>query len=165
LRSDPTDCFPSAHAPQLTDGKWGAGLWVAPMNVPVARSTFLGGNVGARTTAVVDAYRCADNTRGQECGNGPTLLSNEDPGFDNLLMKLELEPDGRVVRAELFWTQEYRIGIGPPNLRAPPGVDDSWVGGRIVLGPIAAGYSAPAIDLGGRPGVPGPASSVTTTDD
>ncbi|CAG0946678.1 hypothetical protein GPROT2_03872 [Gammaproteobacteria bacterium] len=131
---DPGDCYPSAEAALTTDGKWGEGTWQSPGELPVGRSPALGGNVGAVTTAEFSGYQCHDNTGGGECTKGISIWgAGENPGLDNLLLRVTTDSESRVTSIQGFWTQEYRIGVGPPNLQAPAGQDDSWLGGYMEL--------------------------------
>ena len=140
------DCFPSAAAPLMTDGKWGAGTWAGPGAVPLGRSPAFGANGGARTTAVIEEYRCSDTAQGTLCGRGIDLWGGpEDPGWDNLLLTVSIDRTGRVLRAEGYWMEEYRVDAGPLSLRGPTGKDNSWLSGYLVLTgtPPAAGSAAP----------------------
>jgi len=133
-KKDSEDCFPSVEAPWLTDGKWGVDVWEMPSDLPIAREPAMGGNQGSRTTAVFEDYRCIDYASGTECARGVGLWSGlEDPGVDNLLLKLTTDARGRVIQAQGFWTNEFRLGAGPKSLRTPDGGDDSWLGGYLEL--------------------------------
>lgn len=142
---DPADCFPSALAPKTTDGQRGEGVWAAPATVGLTRDTAMDGNAGARTTAVMADYECTDNRGGITCPshnvvwrNGPepppgARNVSEAPGFDNLLLRVQTDGLGRVVAAEGFWTNEYRIDAGPATFQVPAGHDNSWQGGYLQL--------------------------------
>lgn len=134
-KADGQDCFPSAAASEAMDGKWGADTWTAPGSAPIGRSPALGGNIGAQTTAVMGGYGCIDNTGGTECRRGISVWGStvEDPGLDNLLLRVGSDSHGHVTSVEGFWTQEYRVGGGPPVLQSPPDQDNSWLGGRLTL--------------------------------
>lgn len=134
MARDREDCFPSARAPLTTDGQWGANTWAAPSTVPIARSSFMGGNIGAQTTAEVIQGYCRSISGGNECQRGVGVWGPaEDPGLDNLLLSVWVDDRGRVTKAAGFWTNEYRVGVGPKELRAPNGTDDSWLGGYLEL--------------------------------
>jgi hypothetical protein len=133
-KADAHDCFPSAAAPLLTDGKWGANTWTAASPIPLGRSPALGGNAGAQTTAEITAYSCQDMAQGAQCAKGINLWGGpEDPGWDNLLLAIRTDASGQIVQAEGFWLNETRIEAGPAPLRAPAGQDNSWVGGYLTL--------------------------------
>lgn len=131
-REDPADCFPSAHAPRTTDGPNGEGTWAGPPDGPgIERDTIWGtGNIGAVTTAIMEGRTCRDDVGGRECDVANVVWgAGEDPGLDNLLLKVITGPDGRVVRAEGFWTNEYFIRGGPDSFQVPEGHNNSWQGG------------------------------------
>lgn len=132
----PADCFPSDSAGLLTDGQWAAGAWAQPSTTEISRSLWLGGNSGGQTTAQIDGYRCLDTVDGALCAGGVTLWgAREDPGFDNLLLFIATDKQGQVINVKAYWTNEYRVGAGPPQLRSPEGEDDSWLGGYFELSP------------------------------
>jgi hypothetical protein len=136
-RLDPTDCFPSGNAAGTSEGKWGAGFWAPTMTAPIGRSPALGGNVGARTVATFEDYRCEDNASGAECAQGITVWgAREDPGWDNLLLLIRTDQRGKVRGVAGYWTQEYRLGQARPDLITPIDQDDSWMGGYFELGKI-----------------------------
>lgn len=136
LKANAKDCFPSPSAPLITDGKWGAGTWMGPGTVPVGRSPALGGNVGTRSTAVIDSYHCTDNAGGKLCKRGIDLWDGaEDPGWDNILLTVSTDASGNIIRAEGFWTDEFRVDAGPPAVRGPPGQDNSWRSGHFLVTP------------------------------
>ncbi len=140
-KAEAQDCFPSATAPLLTDGKWSAGTWAGPSALPLGRGPAFGANTGAQTTAVMENYRCADTAQGMLCGRGIDLWGGpEDPGWDTVLVTISTEASGRVVRAEGYWMDEFRVEAGPPQLRGPAGEDNSWTGGYLIL----TGGSPPA---------------------
>lgn len=142
---DPADCFPSALAPKTTDGQRGEGVWAAPGEVGITRDSAMDGNVGARTTAVMADYQCSDNRGGITCPSHNVVWRNaeepppgarnlsEAPGLDNLLLRVATDARGRVLTAEGFWTQEYRIDAGPGTFQVPDGHDNSWQGGYLQL--------------------------------
>lgn len=130
----PQDCFPSALASMTGDGRWGANTWAQASPIPVGRSPLLGGNVGLQTTGVIEGYLCADTAGGAQCEHGVNLWgSREDPGWDNVLLLVRTDSQGRVMSAEGFWLNEYRVDAGPPDLRGPSGQDNSWLGGYWML--------------------------------
>ena len=125
-----TDCYPSAAAPSMMDGKWGAETWSTPATWPVNRSEALGGNVGAATTATIKNYQCTDLIRGRECQYAVGLWGQDgNAGVDNLLLKVSTNKQGKVVVAKGFWTREFNLGAGPKWARSPEGQPDSWFGG------------------------------------
>lgn len=147
--ADPKDCFPSALAPKTTDGQKGEGVWAAPGNVGITRDTAMDGNEGARTTALMVDYECTDNRGGITCPSHNVVWRNaeepkpgsrnlsEGPGLDNLLLRLSTDAKSRVVNAEGFWTNEYRIDAGPGTLQVPEGHDNSWQGGYLQVTGVA----------------------------
>ena len=142
---NPQDCFPSAHAGLTTDGQSAEGTWDGPADVGITRDVHMAGNVGARTTAIIADYQCVDNRNQITCPDHNVVWStsreptpgtsneNEGPGFDNLLLRVTTDATGQVVRAEGFWTNEYRINAGPAFMQAPDGHDNSWQGGFLEL--------------------------------
>jgi hypothetical protein len=144
-KADPTDCFPSAAAPKTTDGQRAEDVWAAPGDIGITRDTSMDGNVGARTTAVMADYTCTDNRGNITCPNHNVVWRNagepkpgvrnvsEDPGFDNLLLNISTDKDGRVIAADGFWTNEYNIEAGPDTFQVPAGHDNSWQGGYLQL--------------------------------
>ena len=95
LKTDAKDCFPSAAAPLLTDGKWGVGVWAKPAAVPITASPALGGNVGTHTTASIEGYRCVDTSHGAECQRGVGLWGLK-AGLDNLLLAIATDATGHI---------------------------------------------------------------------
>lgn len=139
-KAETTDCFPSAAAPLTTDGKWGADTWAVASPLPIGRSPALGANPGTHTTAIIDDYHCADTGAGNICARGITLWSGpEDPGWDNLLLAVSTDASGRVLQAEGYWLNEFRIEAGPAALRGAAGADNSWVGGYLRVTAASAG--------------------------
>lgn len=153
LSGDPADCFPSARALKMTDGQDAASPWKAPASIGLTRDTAMDGNAGARTTAAMHDYACNDNVDGLTCPqqssvtgrNSLVLWRNgveaapgernvsEAPGFDNLLLSIETDAAGRIVKAAGYWTQEYTVGAGPDSFHLPEGHDNSWLGGYLEL--------------------------------
>lgn len=143
--ADARDCFPSARAPKTTDGQKGEGVWAAPASVGNTRDSAMDGNAGARTSAVMEGYHCTDNRGGITCPSHNVVWRNaeepapgarnlsEAPGLDNLLLRVVTDAGGRVVAAQGYWTQEYRIDAGPDAFQVPEGHDNSWQGGYLEL--------------------------------
>lgn len=141
-RDDPADCYTSALAPRTTDGPSGEGIWAGPPadGIGVERATVWGGgNPGATTTAELEGYSCADEFRGKEClhANVAWGSDKEDPGLDNLLLKVSTDSRQRIRFVRGFWTNEYYIQGGPPAFQVPAGEDNSWQGGYLQLEPVA----------------------------
>lgn len=144
MKADPTDCFPSDHAPKTADGP-NVHVWGEPGKVGITRESAIDGNVGASTTATMTDYACADNRGGIVCPlhnvvwkNGPEPTPgqrkiSEAPGFDNLLLRVRADARGRIRSVEGFWTQEYSLEAGPASLNVPEGHDNSWQGGFLQL--------------------------------
>jgi hypothetical protein len=140
--ADPADCYTSAYAPKTTDGPSGAGVWAAPPadGIGVERApAWAGGNPGATTTAVFEGYSCADDSGGKECLHANVAWGSdaEDPGLDNLLLKVSTDRKGRVLSVRGFWTNEYNIVGGPAGFQVPDGEDNSWQGGYLQLEPLS----------------------------
>jgi len=137
---DPHDCFPSADAGKTTDGQLAEGTWSAPGSVGVTRDTAMAGNAGAATTATMADYVCVDNVGGITCPDHNVVWgsSTEDPGLDNLLLRIATNDKSEVVDAQGFWTNEYRINGGPDIFQLPEGHDNSWQGGYLRLHGVAA---------------------------
>lgn len=140
-KADPGDCYTSAYAPKTTDGPAGEGVWAAPPadGIGVERApVWGGGNPGAITTAVFEGYSCADDSGGKEClhANVAWGSDHEDPGLDNLLLKVVTDGEGRIMSVRGFWTNEYYIQGGPAPFQVPPGQDNSWQGGYLQLDPV-----------------------------
>jgi len=139
--ADPADCYTSALAPRTTDGPTGAGVWAGPPGdgIGVERaSAWGGGNPGATTTAEFDGYSCADTAGGEECKHANVAWGSdkEDPGLDNLLLKVITDRKRRILSVRGFWTNEYYIRGGPPDFEVPTGEDNSWQGGYLQLQPV-----------------------------
>ncbi len=142
---DANDCFPSARAGLTTDGTNARGTWDGPAEAGLTRDTAMEGNVGTRTTAVIEGYRCADNRGDVTCPNHNVVWStgaepapgeaglNEGPGLDNLLLRVVTNADGHVISAAGFWTNEYLIKGGPEFFNVPEGHDNSWQGGYMQM--------------------------------
>lgn len=133
--ADAHDCYTSAYAPRTTDGPKGAGVWSGPGNVGVGRDPYLGGNLGATTTATMTGYVCADDAGGKECAAANVVWgsSKAKPDLSNLLLKVSTDARRRVTRATGFWTHEYRINAGPDSFQLPEGRNNSWQGGYLQL--------------------------------
>ncbi len=141
-KADPSDCYTSALAAKTTDGPAGEGNWDGPPadGIGVERSAaWGGGNPGATTTAVFEGYSCADDFAGNECAHANVAWGSdkEDPGLDNLLLKISTDRKGRIQAVKGFWTNEYYIQGGPPAFQVAPGQDNSWQGGYLQLAPVA----------------------------
>ena len=54
--------------------------------------------------------------------------AGEDPGFDNLLLRIVTNGAGQLVSADGYWTQELRVAFSDTQ----PG-DNSWLGGTLSL--------------------------------
>jgi len=131
-KEDSADCFPSAYAPLTTDGQWGADVWSAPGDIPIGRDVALGGNVGAATSAVFVGYLCIDGSAGKDCANGVGVWgAAANQGLDNLVLQISTDEKGNVIQAHGYWTNEYRVGVGPAELQSPDGGNDSWLGGYL----------------------------------
>jgi hypothetical protein len=133
-KDNPDDCFPSALAPKTTDGQ-SVKRWASPSSAPITRDTEMGGNVGAQTTAVFKGYTCVDNRDNITCPDHNVIWggSTEDPGLDNLLLKVSTDEQGRVISTQGFWTNEYRIDAGPANYQVADDHNNSWQGGFMQL--------------------------------
>jgi hypothetical protein len=139
-KADPADCYTSAFAAKTTDGPAGEGTWAAPPadGVGVERApVWGGGNPGATTTAVFEGYSCADQFEGRECQHANVAWGSdhEDPGLDNLLLKVSTDKTKHIRSVQGFWTNEYYIQGGPEAFQVPEGQDNSWQGGYLQLEP------------------------------
>lgn len=142
--AEPTDCFPSAHAPKTVDGQ-DVEVWAGPASVGLTRDEAMDGNVGASTTAIMHDYTCTDNRGGITCPAHNVVWRNADepapgqrnlseaPGLDNLLLKVVTNASGQILSVDGFWTQEYNIEAGPDTFQVPDGHDNSWQGGYLEL--------------------------------
>jgi hypothetical protein len=76
-----------------------------------------------------------DNVGGITCPDHNVIWgsSTEDPGLDNLLLRIATNDKSEVVDAQGFWTNEYRINGGPDIFQLPEGHDNSWQGGYLRL--------------------------------
>jgi hypothetical protein len=132
-------------AADTADGKWGTGGWAEPGNLPVGRSLALGANIGAQTTAVIDSYRCADLTDSADCRMARSLWGGaEDPGLDNLLLRIVTDADGHVLKAQGFWTNEHQLNAPPAGAASLAGGDNSWWGGYMELSRSGSDAARPA---------------------
>ncbi|MBN8280166.1 MAG: hypothetical protein J0M16_06130 [Gammaproteobacteria bacterium] len=139
-KADPADCYTSAYAARTTDGPAGEGTWAAPPadGIGVERApVWGGGNPGATTTAEFVGHSCADQSGGNECAHANVAWGSdhEDPGLDNLLLKIVTDKRHRIRSVQGFWTNEYYIQGGPEAFQVPEGQDNSWQGGYLQLGP------------------------------
>ena len=139
-KADPADCYTSAYAARTTDGPAGEGTWAAPPadGIGVERApVWGGGNPGATTTAEFVGHSCADQSGGNECAHANVAWGSdhEDPGLDNLLLKIVTDKRHRIRSVQGFWTNEYYIQGGPEAFQVPEGQDNSWQGGYLQLAP------------------------------
>lgn len=144
MKAEPTDCFPSAHAPRTIDGS-SVHVWAGPAKIGITRDTAIDGNAGASTAATMLDYQCEDNRGGIVCPKHNVVWRNGDepepgvrnvseaPGLDNLLLRVRTDAAGRILSVEGFWTQEYLLDAGPPNLNVPAAHNNSWQGGFLEL--------------------------------
>ncbi|MSR08132.1 MAG: hypothetical protein EXR82_01140 [Gammaproteobacteria bacterium] len=126
-RYNAANCFPTEDSvPDFGDARfWGplppagsvgieaSGLLGDPAFVPVQPPpTIPTGNVGASTTATFTGASCATNNgASDDCAVSPLIWgAGEDPGFDNLIMKISTNNSGQITSALVYWTQEYFIG-------------------------------------------------------
>jgi hypothetical protein len=98
-----------------------------PNGIGIERNAVQGGNIGATTTAVFQDYSCSEQALSGDCATSAVLWgAGEDPGFDNLLLKIVTDNAGQIVAANGYWTQEWRIAFQAQE----PG-DNSWYGGTL----------------------------------
>ena len=145
LIDNPEDCYPSAWAGLTTDGQNAKGTWDGPSELGITRDTEMEGNVGAKTTAVINGYRCVDNRGDITCPDHNVVWnpseepqpgspnSNEGPGLDNLILKVATDEQSNILTVEGFWTNEYLIAGGPPFFEVADGHDNSYQGGFLQL--------------------------------
>lgn len=140
--ANPSDCYSSGDAPPT--GSFNVGFWSGPSPIGVERNANQGGNAGAATTAAFSGYGCAA-TVATDCTVSPFVWGGgEDPGFDNLLLRIVTNSAGAIVSADGFWTQEWQFsGFG-----APLG-DNSWVGGTLQFVQVVPLPAAAWLMLGG----------------
>ncbi len=120
-------------------------------------------NIGGQTTGSFTNYRCVDDPGDDDCITSEMLFGSRSegggvtgpPGFENVILLLSTDADGRVVKARTYWTREYLIRIGSPigNDPAPLGqriTKNSWTGGRFDFRgcslPVAADDTASVIE-------------------
>ena len=126
-RYNAADCFPTENTvPDFADARFWGPLPPAG-SVGIERSGILGdpgftpvqpppliqtGNVGARTTAIINEGSCVTNNgASDDCAISALIWgAGEDPGFDNLIMKISTNSSGQITSALVYWTQEYFIG-------------------------------------------------------
>ncbi len=168
FRFDATDCYPTENlVPDFTDARfWGP---IPPVgSVGIERSGILGepgftpvqpppaiptGNVGARTTATFTGASCETNNGAVNDCVASSLIwgAGEEPGFDNLIMKISTNGSGQITSALVYWTQEYFIGaFSDPDTEV--GYDNSassstlnFTGLAEGLGPNARDFAASVI--------------------
>ncbi len=133
-RADGADCFPTPNSPNNATGDYDANellvsFWtpIAQNSIGVERTGQLAdpswatanprppaspptGNVGARTTATFTGYECLSTINGECTTNSIVWGGGEDPGFDNLVMRVSTDSSGAITNAQVYWTQEYFIG-------------------------------------------------------
>lgn len=124
---DSSDCFASANAPigiPTLPSFWSG---FEPNGIGIERNAVQGGNIGATTTAVFEGYSCSEQPLSGDCANSLVLWgAGENPGFDNLLLRIVTNGAGQIVDANGYWTQEWRIAFQATE----PG-DNSWAGGTM----------------------------------
>ena len=133
-RYNAANCFPTEDSvPDFGDARfWGpippagsvgieaSGLLGDPAFVPVQPPPLIPtGNVGASATGTIIGGSCETNNGAvDDCAVSALIWgAGEDPGFDNLIMKISTNNSGQITSALVYWTQEYFIGaFGDPNL-------------------------------------------------
>ena len=131
FRYGPTDCFPSQNS--MTDFN-DATFWAdIPANsIGIERSGRLAdpnfvfvnpapatptGNLGATSTATFTGYTCQHNNGAQDdCLVNQLVWGGtvENPGFDNMVMKISTNNLGEITAATVYWSEEYIIALGAP---------------------------------------------------
>ena len=131
FRYGPTDCFPSQNS--MTDFN-DATFWAdIPANsIGIERSGRLAdpnfvfvnpapatptGNLGATSTATFTGYTCQHNNGAQDdCVVNQLVWGGtvENPGFDNMVMKISTNNLGEITAATVYWSEEYIIALGAP---------------------------------------------------
>ncbi|MEQ1801333.1 MAG: Ig-like domain-containing protein [Gammaproteobacteria bacterium] len=143
-RFDTNNCFPTSDMmPDFADARF----WVQPPvgSKGIERTGLLGepgfdeanppspspptGNVGAVSTGTINGGSCVTNNQAVDDCAASTLIwgAAEDPGFDNMVMKISTNGAGQITAAQVYWTQEFAISFGGP----PAGFDNSFVAGTI----------------------------------
>ncbi len=167
-RYNAANCFPTEDSvPDFADARfWGplppagsvgieaSGLLGDPAFVPVQPPPLIPtGNVGASTTATFTGASCATNNgASDDCAVSPLIWGGgEDPGFDNLIMKISTNNSGQITSALVYWTQEYFIGafsdplvVGYNNSVAASTIN--FTGIAEGLGPNARDFAASVIE-------------------
>ncbi len=92
----------------------------------------------ARTTAVMNDYVCTDTGASDDCNDSVLVWNNpasapvgqsEDPGWDNLILWLDVSADGDIVDAGGWWTQEWFINFSVNDGQT----DNSWSAGTLAF--------------------------------
>lgn len=123
-------CFPSAAAPEIAAGKWGADFWAHPADIGPTRSPVLDANPGAVTTVNIEGYRCQSQVPGDACTMGFGLWGPPPGrGVSNLVLQVVTDAQRRVRTVTGYWTVEYRLNAGPPAMGGEHGENNSWYGG------------------------------------
>ncbi len=168
-RFNAANCFPTEDAmPDFGDARfWGpippagsvgierSGILGDPAFVPVQPPPVLPtGNVGARTTAILNGASCTTNNGSvDDCAVSSLIWgAGEDVGFDNLIMKISTNSSGQITSALVYWTQEYFIGafsdpvleVGYNNSVAASTIN--FTGLAEGLGPNARDFAASVIE-------------------
>jgi hypothetical protein len=131
FRYGAADCFPSQNS--MTDFN-DATFWadIPEKSIGIERSGNLGdpdfvfvnpapnpptGNLGATSTATFTGYTCVMNNGAQDdCVVNQLVWGGtvENPGFDNMVMKISTNNLGEITAATVYWSEEYKINLGPP---------------------------------------------------
>lgn len=100
-------------------------------------------NIGAQTSGSFTNYHCTDDPGDNDCSTSEYIFGSQSegggstspPGFENVILLLSTDANGRVTEARAYWTREYllklgsRIGNDPDN-KAQWTTSNSWNGGR-----------------------------------
>ncbi|MCL4778303.1 MAG: hypothetical protein KJ054_12450 [Gammaproteobacteria bacterium] len=101
-------------------------------------------NIGGQTSGSFTNYHCTDDTGDNDCSTSEYIFGSQSegggstspPGFENVILLLSTDANGRVTDARAYWTREYLLGIGSKignDPATPPGqwtTNNSWNGGR-----------------------------------
>ena len=162
-RYNAANCFPTEDAvPDFGDARfWGpippagsvgierSGILGDPAFVPVQPPPLIPtGNVGASATGTIIGGSCETNNGAVDDCTVSSLIwgAGEDPGFDNLIMKISTNSSGQITSALVYWTQEYFIGaFSDPVLEV--GYNNSVSASTINFTGIAEGLGPNARDF------------------
>jgi len=105
--------------PSLSGSGFGTSNWSGPAANGIATWE---GNTGGTTTAVLNGYQCTG-----ACGTNLAWNSNDRADFDNLLLRISLDADGKLIDGFAILVDETRLLVGNPLAEALLGTGpNSW---------------------------------------